>query len=338
MTLWPLSPEKKKATPHLPVLVVPHTLLTPPAPSASTPLSRAGPTSSSSSATGNTHGSSSGRPGGPGQRALKSLLPQGFVLGEVAGKLHEGVGAPALRFHQLPQGHGARQGGRVGAKPPPGLHLVPGRHKHRVNARRSGRLPRAPGAVPRPGCRPPAPPAPAGPGALRGAGRVGRPGRSRPQAGARGGGGRAQRQCRHGARSPAGSQRGRAQLPRPGRAAAAITPGSGTPPAPGFLRPAPARPTERTPARHGRQGRGLPSEPRAPARPSLPAARAAVLRPGSPRPGGRRVQPEPGSLPNRPPRPSTVPGAAGARGAHGARGRGQPLKGQAPRERRTRAP
>lgn len=64
-----------------------------------------------------THGGGFGRPGRPGQRALQPFLPQGLVLGEVPRQLHQGVGAPALRLHQLPHGHGAgTEGERVGAE------------------------------------------------------------------------------------------------------------------------------------------------------------------------------------------------------------------------------
>lgn len=82
-----------------------------------TPYSAADRPHSQTPATLSTHSCSSGRSRGPGQRALQSLLPQGFVLGEVPSQLHQGVGAPALRLHQLSHGHGARQGGRLSAKP-----------------------------------------------------------------------------------------------------------------------------------------------------------------------------------------------------------------------------
>ena len=64
-----------------------------------------------------THGGGPRRAWRPAEGSLEPFLPQGLVLGEVAGQLQKGVGAPALRLHQLPHSHGARHGRR---QTPPG--------------------------------------------------------------------------------------------------------------------------------------------------------------------------------------------------------------------------
>lgn len=72
---------------------------------------------SASEAPLDTHGGGARRSRRPAEGSLEPFLPQGLVLGEVAGQLQKGVGAPALRLHQLPHSHGAKHGRR---QSPPG--------------------------------------------------------------------------------------------------------------------------------------------------------------------------------------------------------------------------
>lgn len=104
---------------------------------------------------------------GPGARP-QSLLPKGFVLGEVAGQLHEWVGTPTFALHQLPHCHGDHHlsdGHRTGTEvPKPDLpqattQPLPRGGGQMIVPRGPGRRPRAPSvrslwlrpASPRPG-------------------------------------------------------------------------------------------------------------------------------------------------------------------------------------------
>lgn len=111
-----------------------------------------------------THGVGRKR-GGPGSGAWQPLLPQGLVLGEMPGQLHERVGAPALRLHQLPHRHRGRGAPRrlrlcthesgstaVRGSPHPPARPGPARHgtaRHSPRAARGRPLPtrRQPGSA-----------------------------------------------------------------------------------------------------------------------------------------------------------------------------------------------
>lgn len=206
----------------------------------------------------------------------------------MAGQFHEWVGAPTLRFHQLPHGHGASQGG---SRTPPGLHLAPGRHIQRVNATRSDRLPGTPGAGPRLNCHPPAPPPPRAREPAEGhqptpvtppqrqfAGRL----PARPSVGRAGTATVARKSLRlPEERDPTGQERDPPALPPPC-------------PSPPCRRPGPAR--ERTPVVQDGKAAASPTSP-APPLPLPPAARTAgpLRRPGTPHhrhagPGAERGQ------------------------------------------------
>lgn len=206
-------------------------------------------------------------------------------------------------------------------------NLAPRRHSHRVSARRSDRLPGASGAgPPAPTQLPPAsPPSPAGPGDCSG-GEAPSSGRSPRGAGLRGIPPRRQLPHRLPARPGTAAAARKSLRPRPPRRAGP-PPGCPQPP------PAPVQPGRGHPL--ARTGRPRPPQRAPRPRPPLPpAARAAGPPARCSPPRAERTRGGGGEAPPARHRTWGCRGSLGSRGG----GRGQPLKGQAPRERRTRAP